>query len=101
LTPLDFILRDVYREKVENMNKMHERIVRVAECVTNEMAASTCPETEHRLDVCRATNGAMLRSSEHIRDFVWSSVRKRIDISNTLYDLKYIIFYFIVIYYEI
>jgi len=33
-------------------------IVRAAECITNEMLASTCPETEYHLDVCRATNGA-------------------------------------------
>jgi len=26
---------------------------RAAECVTNETLASTCPETEYRLDVCR------------------------------------------------
>jgi len=40
------------------VNKVHDRIVRAAQGITNEMAVNTCPETEHRLDVCRATNGA-------------------------------------------
>jgi hypothetical protein len=40
------------------MNEMHERIVRAAKCVTNEMLAITWPETEYYLDVCRATNDA-------------------------------------------
>jgi hypothetical protein len=56
------------------MNELRDRIVRAAEFVTNEMAASTCPETEYRLDVCCATNGAILRSTERIRNFVRSSV---------------------------
>jgi len=29
-----------------------------AECVTNEILASTSWESEHHLDVCHATNGA-------------------------------------------
>jgi hypothetical protein len=40
------------------MKEMRDRIVRAAGCVTNEMFACTCPETEYRIDVCRATNGA-------------------------------------------
>jgi hypothetical protein len=76
------------------MNKMHERIVRVAEFVTNEISASTCPETEYRLDVCRATNGAMLRSSEHIRNFLRPSVRKCIH-SPIYFKVEYnVLFYY-------
>jgi hypothetical protein len=48
----------VYREKVRNLNELRGRTVRAAQCFTNEMLASTCPETEYRLDVCCATDGA-------------------------------------------
>jgi hypothetical protein len=41
----------VYCEKGENVNEMRDRIVRAAECVTNEMLASTWRETENLLDV--------------------------------------------------
>jgi len=37
---------------------MRDVIVRASERIKNEMFASTCPENEYRLDVCRATNGA-------------------------------------------
>jgi hypothetical protein len=43
---------------VQNVKEMRDKIVRAAECVTIEMFASTWPETEYRLDVCRATEGA-------------------------------------------
>jgi hypothetical protein len=41
----------VNREKMQNMKDLHDRIVRAAECVTNEMLASTWRETEYRLEV--------------------------------------------------
>jgi hypothetical protein len=41
----------VYGEKVPNMNELRDRIVRAAECVTNEILASTWRETEYRLHV--------------------------------------------------
>jgi hypothetical protein len=50
------------------MNEFHNRIVRVAECVTNEMLASACTETEYRFD---------------LRKFVRPSVWKCIDLSHT------------------
>jgi len=40
----------------------------------------------------------ILRSTEHIRNFVRSSVWKCIDFPNTLYNWKYILFYFILFY---
>jgi len=43
---------------VQNVNELRDRIVRAARCVANEMATSTCPQTEYHLDVCHATNGA-------------------------------------------
>jgi hypothetical protein len=43
----------LYREKVQNVKELRDRIVRAADCVTNEMRG-----TEHRLDACRATDGA-------------------------------------------
>jgi hypothetical protein len=48
----------VYHKKVQNVNELRDRTVRAAECVTNEMLVSTWQETEHCLDVCRATDGA-------------------------------------------
>jgi hypothetical protein len=57
----------IYREKVQNVNEFRDRNIR--ECITNEMLANTCPETEYRLYVCCA----ILRSAEHIRNFVRSS----------------------------
>jgi hypothetical protein len=56
------------------MKRLVDRTARTAECSTNEMLTSTCPETAYRLDVCSATNGAILRSAGHIRSFVMPSV---------------------------
>jgi len=43
---------------VRNVKELRDRIVRAAECVTNEVLVSTWRQTEYRLDVCRAINGA-------------------------------------------
>jgi hypothetical protein len=43
--------------KVQNVYELRDRIVRAADCVTNEMLANTCTETEYRFDVCCATSG--------------------------------------------
>jgi len=67
-----------YRVEV-HVNEMSERIVRAAECVTNEKFVSTCLETEYRLDVCRTTHSDHISSTEYIRNFVRSSVWKCID----------------------
>jgi hypothetical protein len=53
-----FVKDTVYCEKVRNVNKLRDRIVKAAKCITNEMFASTYPEAKYHLDVCRATNGA-------------------------------------------
>jgi hypothetical protein len=42
------------------VNELIDRIVRYANCITNEMLASTCSETEYRLDACYATNGVRI-----------------------------------------
>jgi hypothetical protein len=47
------------------VNELRDRTVRAAECVTNEMSASTWRETEYRLDVCRVTDGAHIKIAEH------------------------------------
>jgi hypothetical protein len=39
------------------VSELCDKIVRVAEYVTNEMLANTWHETEYCFDVCRATNG--------------------------------------------
>jgi hypothetical protein len=50
LTPLYFSLLGVYREKVQNVNELRDRIVRAAECVTSEVLAITWREGEHHFD---------------------------------------------------
>jgi len=42
---------------VQDVNESCNRIVTVAEYITNEMLANTWQETEYCLDVCRVTNG--------------------------------------------
>jgi len=56
------------------MNELRDRIVRAAECVTGKMLSNTWRGTEYRIDVCRATNATILRSTVHIRNFVRSNV---------------------------
>jgi len=58
---------------MHHLNELHDRIVRAAEYVANEMLASTWRGTDYRFDVCRATNGAILRS-EHIRNCASPSI---------------------------
>jgi hypothetical protein len=43
-------------KKSQNVNELRDKIVRAAECITNEMSAGTYPKTEYHLDMCRATN---------------------------------------------
>jgi hypothetical protein len=59
---------------IQHVTQLCDRIVRAAECVTSEKLASTWRETEYCLDGCRATNGAILRPAEHIRNFVRPTV---------------------------
>jgi hypothetical protein len=84
VTPLDvffceFVKDIAYCAKVQNMNELRDRIVRAADYVTTE--SNAWRETECHHDVCRATNGAHRererergRSTEHMRNFVKSSV---------------------------
>jgi hypothetical protein len=70
---------------------------RAADCVTNEMFSGTCPETEYRLDVCRATNGAIFRSVAHIKNFARYSALKMYPLLQYILWLKgytSIMFYF-------
>jgi len=102
LTPLTYFswgnVKDiVYREKVQNVNKLCDRIVRAAECITNEMLTNTWQETEYHVDVCHVTNGVHSEICWAIRNFERSSVWKYIGFWNTVYGWKYIIFYFITI----
>jgi hypothetical protein len=59
-------------------------IVRAAERVVNEIFASSLQESEYLLDVCCATTVIILRCTDHVRNFVWSSVWKYIDFSSAL-----------------
>lgn len=63
LTPLDFFLwghvkNIVYSEKIRDIAHLRERIVEAVASVTPDMLLNTWKETEYRLDVARATNGA-------------------------------------------
>jgi hypothetical protein len=63
LTPLDFFLwgyvKDiVYHTKVNDLPDLRRRITDAVASVTPKMLRNTWIETEYRLDVCRATNGA-------------------------------------------
>jgi hypothetical protein len=51
VAPLDFFfwgfVKDiVYCEKVQNVNELHDKIIRTAECITNDMLANTWQENE-------------------------------------------------------
>jgi hypothetical protein len=43
---------------MQNLNELRDGIVTAAECFTNEMLVNSRRETEHHLDVFRATNSA-------------------------------------------
>ena len=63
LSPLDFFLwgyikNIVYAKKIRNIQQLQERITSATETVTRDMIQKTCKETEFRLDVSTATNGA-------------------------------------------
>jgi len=49
--------------KVENVSELRNRIVRAAECVTNEILVHIWRETEYRLYVCRTTNDTNIQIS--------------------------------------
>lgn len=62
-SPLDFFLWGhlksiVYSEKICNIAHLRQRIVEALASVTPDMLLNTWKETEYRLDVARATNGA-------------------------------------------
>jgi hypothetical protein len=54
---LALVKDDVYRKKLQNINELCGRIIRDAECVTNETLATNWQENEYSPDVCRVTNG--------------------------------------------
>ena len=66
LSPLDFFLwgyikNTVYAEKIRNIQHLQDRITSAIETViTQDMIQKTWQETEFRLDVSRATNGACI-----------------------------------------
>lgn len=62
LTPCDFffwgyVKNIVYSEKIRNLAHLRERIRYAVSTVTGEMLCNVWAEIDHRLDVCRATNG--------------------------------------------
>ena len=63
ITPLDFFLRGyvkdiVYQTKVRDVSDLQLRIIEALDTVTVDMLARTWLETEYRLDILRATDGA-------------------------------------------
>jgi hypothetical protein len=69
-----FIKDSDYWEKVQNVNELHERTVRVWMCVNNEMLTSTRWELEYGLEVFCATNG------EHIQIYIYLAHKKLAEI---------------------
>ena len=53
-----YIKNIVYAEKIRNIQHLQVRITTATETVTRDMIQKTWQETEFRLDVSRATNGA-------------------------------------------
>jgi hypothetical protein len=62
----------LYCEKVQNVNELHDRIIRDAECGTNKILANTCQETD--ILMCVVPFMVPILSTEHIRNFVRSNV---------------------------
>ena len=63
ITPSDFFLwgyvKDiVYRTKVRDVNDLQKRIIQALDTIIVDMPARTWLETEYRLDILRATDGA-------------------------------------------
>ena len=63
ITPLGIFLWDyvkdiVYRTKVRDLSDLQLRIIEAIGTVTVDMIARTWLETEYRLDILRATDGA-------------------------------------------
>ena len=69
ITPLDFFLwgyvKDrVYRTPVRDVETLQSRIIEVLATVNEEMLENTWREIEYRLDILRATNGALVEIYE-------------------------------------
>jgi hypothetical protein len=74
------------------VNELRDRIVRAAECITNEMLANTW----QKLNIVLCVVPLMVptvTSTEHIRNFVRYSVWKCIDFCNTLYGERNMTFF--------
>ena len=66
ITSLDFFLRryvkDIfYRTKLRDASDLQQRIIEALDTVTADMLARTWLETEYRLDILRATDGAHVK----------------------------------------
>jgi hypothetical protein len=57
-----FVKDTVYHERSEKFNEPHDKIVRAAECVTNEMLFNTWQENQYHPDMCHITNGAHIET---------------------------------------
>jgi hypothetical protein len=88
-TPLDIFFSGLWKTSfiVKNMNELCDTILSAAEFVTNEILANTY---EKHMLVVLLIMVPILRYTEHIRNFVSSSVWKWIDFSNTIHGSIYI-----------
>jgi hypothetical protein len=80
---------------VKKWNELGDRIVRAAECITNEILASTWREAEFRLDVCGSTNGAHIEM-----ELCEVQCLKTYQLLQYIVYLRYIMFYFNAIYFR-
>ncbi|GBM59098.1 hypothetical protein AVEN_172909-1 [Araneus ventricosus] len=54
----DYVKQHVYSERINDINHFKQRITNVIHSVTLDVLTRVWEELDHRLDVCRATNGA-------------------------------------------
>jgi hypothetical protein len=73
---LGFVKDIAYHEKVQNVKELYDRVIRAAECVTKEMLVNMWLEIEYCLMCVVPLMVPILRSTEHIRNFVKSQCFK-------------------------
>jgi hypothetical protein len=73
----EFVNNIFYRERLQNVNKLHDRIFRAAEYVTNEMLSCTCVQKLNIiLTLVVPLRVPILTPTEHIRNVVTSMIKK-------------------------
>jgi hypothetical protein len=96
MTPLDSFswgsVKNTFYQEMQNVNELHDRIIYKLQNVL-PLKCSLIPHKKlHIVLICvMPLLVPILRSTEHIRSFVQSSVWKCIDFSSTFYGWRYVI----------